>query len=47
MYDGLGNVFAFGIVLAACVGAAVMGVLFWLVPWLWGLIKPWLHMVTA
>lgn len=47
MYDGLGNMFAAGIVLAIIAGGALVGVLFWLVPWLWSLIKPWLHMVTA
>lgn len=47
MYDGIGNAFAFGLVLAMVAGATLMGVLFWLIPWLWSLIKPWLHMVTA
>ncbi len=47
MYDGLGNMFAAGIVLAMIAGAALMVVLFWLVPWLWSLIEPWLHLVMA
>lgn len=47
MYDGLGNMFAAGIVLAMLAGAALTGILYWLVPLLWGLIKPWLHMVTG
>ncbi len=40
MYDGLGNMFAAGIVLVMLAGAALMGILYWLVPLLWGLIKP-------
>lgn len=48
MYGGdLGKMFAGMIVLAGLCGAAFMAVLFWVVPWLWGLIKPWLHVVTA
>jgi len=47
MYDGIGNAFAFGLVLAVAAGAALMAILFWLIPWLWELVKPWLHMVTA
>ncbi|MGV6491368.1 hypothetical protein ACTUVK_000531 [Stenotrophomonas rhizophila] len=47
MYGGNGNWFIGGIVLAMIAGAALMGILFWLVPLLWGLIKPWLHMVTG
>lgn len=35
------------LIIAALAGAAIMAVIFWLVPWLWELIKPWLHMVTA
>ncbi|WP_269058026.1 hypothetical protein [Xanthomonas translucens] len=35
------------LVLAGLVGAAVVGFLVWFVPWLWELIKPWLHAVTA
>ncbi len=27
--------------------AAIMAILFWGVPWLWGMIKPWLHVVTG
>ncbi|QXF03595.1 MULTISPECIES: hypothetical protein [Xanthomonas] len=34
-------------IMCALVGATIFALLFWLVPWLWELIKPWLHMVTA
>jgi hypothetical protein len=47
MYDGIGYAFAFGLVLAMSAGAALMAIPFWLIPWLWELVKPWLHMVTA
>lgn len=29
------------------VGAAIAGVCFWLIPWLWDMVKPWIHAVTA
>lgn len=37
---------AFGVI-CALIGGAIFAVAYWLVPWLWELIKPWLHMVTA
>lgn len=28
-------------------GGLAVGVCVWLIPWLWSMVKPWLHMVTA
>lgn len=36
----------FGLICAG-IGAAIFAVLFWLIPWLWTLVKPWLHAVTG
>lgn len=51
MIDGLNSYFAnaMGKALAWAViaGMVLMAVLIWLVPWLWSVIKPWLHMITA
>ncbi|MFA5662394.1 hypothetical protein [Castellaniella sp.] len=46
MGDLSGAITAF-MVVCGVVGAAIMAVLFWVVPWLWGLIRPWLHAVTG
>lgn len=47
MYGDIGRsltvFFIICIILSATVGAALV----WLIPLLWGLVKPWLHMVTA
>ncbi len=34
-------------VICAISGGLVAAFCAWAVPWLWSLIKPWLHMVTA
>lgn len=34
-------------VICAIAGGLVVAFFAWAVPWLWSLIKPWLHMVTA
>lgn len=34
-------------IICAIVGGAVVAFCAWGIPWLWSLIKPWLHMVTA
>lgn len=47
MYDGIGNAMTAFAIIAFAAGAAVCGLLFWLVPWLWSLIKPWLHAIKA
>ena len=47
MYDGMGNAFLAGLLLAAAAGAALMAILFWVIPWIWELVKPWLHTVTG
>ncbi len=28
-------------------GGVGFAICLWLIPWLWSLVKPWLHMVTA
>lgn len=45
--SGLNGVFTAMLVLAAVVGAAILAVLFWLAPLVWGWVKPWLHALTA
>ena len=35
------------LILGAVIGMAIMAIIFWLIPWLWELIKPWLHLITA
>ncbi|MBV2181698.1 MAG: hypothetical protein KUL86_10765 [Castellaniella sp.] len=34
-------------VAAGIASAAIMGLLFWIVPWLWDLIRPWPHAVAG
>lgn len=43
-FDGMFVVFG---LFCAAIGAVIMGVIFWLVPWLWSLAKPLLHALTA
>lgn len=43
-FDGMIGCFAAACALA---GGAIFALLFWLVPWLWDLVKPWLHAVSA
>lgn len=43
----LEGMFAAMLFVVALAGAAVMAFLVWVVPWLWGLVKPWLHTLTA
>ncbi|SOU10853.1 hypothetical protein LMG19145_01959 [Xanthomonas arboricola pv. fragariae] len=43
-FDGMIGCFATACALA---GGAIFAVAFWLIPWLWELLKPWLHTVTA
>lgn len=40
------SITAFGLI---CLigGGVLVGSCIYLIPWLWSLIKPWLHMVTA
>lgn len=48
MYGGdLNGMFVAMCVFFIGVGIAVAGVCVWLIPWLWSLVKPWLHMVTG
>lgn len=35
------------LVVAGVIGAAIMAAIVWLIPWLWELVKPWLHQVTS
>lgn len=44
---GLDGMFAGMMLFAAIVGGAIVAVIAWVVPWLWGFIKPWLHAITA
>jgi len=41
------NIFYGMAIFFVIVGAAIMGICFWLLPWLWHVAKPFLHMVTA
>lgn len=43
----LENSFIALLVVCGVIGAAIMAVLLWLVPWLWSLVKPMLHAVTG
>lgn len=45
--NGLNGMFAAIVALAALAGAVILGLLLWLLPLLWSLIKPWLHAVTG
>lgn len=45
--SSLDGMFGAMVVFFMVIGAAIAGVCFWIIPWLWSLIKPWLHMVTA
>ncbi|MBO9766503.1 MULTISPECIES: hypothetical protein [Xanthomonas] len=45
--NSLDGAFTALLVVAGVAGAAIFALLFWLVPWLWELVKPWLHTVTA
>lgn len=45
--DTLAGAFAAMLVCAALIGAAIFAVLFFGIPWLWEMIKPWLHQVTS
>jgi hypothetical protein len=45
--QGLAEALVVMLFIAVLIGMAIMAVLVWLIPWLWELIKPWLHMITA
>lgn len=45
--EGLGGAFTAFMVVCGIIGAAIMATLIYVVPWVWDLIKPWLHMVTG
>lgn len=47
MMGNFDDLFTGFVIICALFGAAVMAVVFWVVPWLWSLIKPLLHAVTA
>ena len=48
MYGGdLSGMFLMFGLMCAAIGAAIFGILFWLVPLLWEWIKPWLHAITS
>lgn len=35
------------VVTCVLAGVALGGVIFWLIPWLWRLAKPWVHSITG
>ena len=43
-FDGMFLGFA---IICMAIGAAVFAFLFWFLPWLWELVKPWLHAITG
>lgn len=45
--SGLDGAFTALMIACGIAGAAIMALLFWGVPWLWGVVKPWLHAVTG
>lgn len=46
MGDLSGAILSFAIV-CAVIGGAIMSVLFYVVPWAWQMVKPWLHAITG
>lgn len=51
MMDGIGDAIAYSmmmtIVFAFLAGGAFFAFIFFGIPWLWRLIKPWLHTITG
>ena len=45
--EGIAKAMTFIMILCGLAGAGIMMVLFFVVPWLWDLVKPWLHVVTG
>jgi hypothetical protein len=45
--DGLAGAFTAFMVVCGLIGAAIATAIFWGVPWLWALVKPWIHSVTG
>ena len=45
--DHIGKSITAFMVLCFIAGGVGFAICLWLIPWLWSLIKPWLHMVTA
>lgn len=45
--SAIGGAFAAMVAAAFVLGGALAVALIYGVPWLWGLVKPWLHSVTA
>lgn len=45
--DGIDKAMTFIMILCGLAGAGLMVGAFIVVPWLWGVIKPWLHAVTG
>lgn len=45
--EGIAQAMATAMVVIAVISAAVTVALIFGIPWLWSLIKPWLHQVTA
>lgn len=51
MIQGIGQEIAKGIIFMVCLafvaGGLLVAALVFGIPWLWGLLKPWLHTITA
>jgi len=45
--NGLDGAFTGLMIFCGLIGAVVMSLLFWGVPWLWAIVKPWIHSVTG
>lgn len=45
--DSLAGAFTAFLVLVVVCSAAAGAFLFWLIPWVWAIAKPWLHAVTG
>lgn len=45
--DAIAQMFIAVIVVVAAITAAVTALLIFGVPWLWALLKPWLHAITG
>lgn len=47
MYGDIGRAFNAFVIVCVIASIAVGAIGAFFIPWLWSLIKPWLHMVTA
>jgi hypothetical protein len=47
MFDSLAEGIVVMLVACGVIGALIMLALVYGVPWLWSMLKPWLHVITA